>query len=196
METVIIGYGGFAREVTAQMGLTNVKYYVDDQYWTSNIKNLFKLSDFDSITQMACVAIGDSRLRNNIVSRLPINTKYYTMIHRSAQIIGNDVEIGEGSIICAGCILTTNIVIGKHCHLNLNTTIGHDCGIGDFFTTGPGVNISGNNIIGNRVYIGTGSATKEKINITDDVVIGMQSGVIKNVSSSGTYVGCPVRKLC
>ena len=42
----------------------------------------------------------------------------------------DDCEIGAGSIITAGCIITTNIKIGKHSHLNLHTTIGHDCELG------------------------------------------------------------------
>lgn len=195
MQRVIIGYGGFAREVAGQMGLIDPIYFVDDKYWESGLNNLYKLSDFDPRIHSACVAIGDSRARSLVVSRLPENTLFYTMIHESAQLLGPDIEIGEGSIICAGTILTTNITIGKHCHLNLNTTIGHDCVIGDYFTTAPGVNVSGNNQIGNRVYIGTGSSTREKITISDDVVIGMQSGVIKNIINSGTWVGSPAKKL-
>ena len=64
-----------------------------------------------------------------------------------------NIKIGEGSIICAGTILTTNLVFGKFTQLNLLTTIGHDTILGDFCTTGPGVNISGNCNIGNNVIL-------------------------------------------
>ena len=126
---------------------------------------------------------------------MPKDTKYFTYIHPSAQIHGENVEIGEGSIICAGSIITTNIKIGKHAHINLITTIGHDCIIGDYFTSAPGVQISGNEKIGDRVYFGTRSCMKEKLIICDDVIIGMNSGVIKNITESGTYVGTPPVKI-
>ena len=45
------------------------------------------------------------------------------------------------------------------------STIGHDTQLGDFVTCSPGVNISGNCKIGNRVLIGTNSAIKENITI-------------------------------
>lgn len=195
LEKVIIGYGGFAREVAAQMNFDSIKYFVDDEYWAENNNNVFKLSDFNPEKYEVIVAIGNSALRSDVVSRLSSSTKYFTAIHESAQIIGKDVYIGEGSIICAGTIVTVNCKLGKHTHLNLHTTIGHDCVIDDFFTTGPGVNVSGNNVYGKRVYIGTGSSTREKISICDDVTVGMQSGVIKSITESGTYIGSPVKKL-
>jgi UDP-3-O-[3-hydroxymyristoyl] glucosamine N-acyltransferase len=103
--------------------------------------------------------------------------------------------IGEGSIICPNTILTTNIKIGNHTHLNLGSTIGHDTITGDFFTTAPGVKISGNCIIGDRVYFGTNSSVRERITICDDVTIGLNGGVVKNINEPGTYVGVPVKKI-
>jgi sugar O-acyltransferase (sialic acid O-acetyltransferase NeuD family) len=191
----IIGYGGFAREVAVQMKFDDIRYFVDDQYWIDNESNVYKLSEFDPERYEVIVAIGNSSLRNDVISRLPRSTKYFTAVHESVQIIGNSVEIGEGSIICAGTIISINSRLGKHTHLNLNTTIGHDCKIDDFFTTGPGVNISGNNVYGKRVYIGTGSCTREKISICDDVTVGMHSGVIKSITESGVYIGTPSAKL-
>lgn len=36
---------------------------------------------------------------------------------------------------------------------------------------------------------------KKKINITDNVIIGLNSGVIKDITQEGTYVGTPVKKI-
>jgi UDP-3-O-[3-hydroxymyristoyl] glucosamine N-acyltransferase len=106
-----------------------------------------------------------------------------------------NIEIGEGSIICAGSILTTNIKIGKHTHLNLHTTVGHDTEIGDFFTTAPGVKISGNCKIGNKVYVGTNGSIKEKIHISENVTLGLNCGVVKHIEESGIFVGTPTQKI-
>ena len=59
----------------------------------------------------------------------------------------------------------------------------------------PGSIISGNCKIGNRVYLGTNSCIREKINICNDTTIGLSSGVVKDINIGGTYVGSPVKKI-
>jgi sugar O-acyltransferase (sialic acid O-acetyltransferase NeuD family) len=194
MKHAIIGAGGFGREVFHHMkyhvaGV--IEFYVDDEYCTDDAK---PLSSLDVTSCKVLVAIGDPAKRQAMVNRLPPNTIFDTFIHPSV-IVLDDLILGEGSIVCAGSILTTNIIIGKHAHLNLQTTIGHDCVIGDFFTTAPHVAISGNCDIGHRVYFGTNSCAKEKLVICDDVTIGLNAGVVKNIHERGTYIGTPCRKI-
>lgn len=197
MKKGIIGNGGFGREVYYSLSIDDRKntiFFVDDEYFLGQV-NTLPMSNFNSNEYEVIIAIGEPILRERMVNKLPPDTKFFTHIHSSVIILGDDITIGEGSIICAGSILTTNIKIGKHCHLNLNTTIGHDCIIGDCFTTAPGVSISGNNEISDRVYIGTRSSTKQKLNICSDVTVGLNSGVVKNIYEPGVYVGTPAIKL-
>ena len=67
--------------------------------------------------------------------------------------------------------------------------------IGDFFTTAPDAKIMGNNTIGNRVYFGTNASSKQKIRVVDDVIVGLNAGVVTNLLESGTYVGTPARRM-
>jgi sugar O-acyltransferase (sialic acid O-acetyltransferase NeuD family) len=191
----LIGAGGFADEIKAHMQQFDLTCFVDDLYYTPNNDNIKPLSEFDPNDYDVLVAIGDPTARENMVNKLPKETKYFTFIHDSAQLLGNDIHIGEGSVVCAGSIITTNCKLGKHTHLNLQSTIGHDCIIGDFFTTAPGVKISGNCIIGNKVYFGTNASIRQKINICDNVTIGLNGGVVKNIEEPGIYVGVPAKKL-
>jgi len=198
MKKGIIGAGGFAREVYWSLNpieRNDTVFFVDDEYWDDSDEKILPLSLFEFNKYEVIVAVADSKHRQRIVDQLPKKTKFFTHIHPSAQILADDVIIGEGSIICSGTILTTNIVLGKHSQLNLQTTIGHDCVIGDYFTTAPGAKISGNCDIGKRVYFGTNSSVREKIKICDDVVIGLNGGVVKNLYESGIYVGVPVTKI-
>lgn len=196
----LIGAGGFGREVYSHMvddGLmthANIRFYVDAEYADNN--NTFPIEAIDFINERILVCIGDPKLREEMVNKLPNHAKFARFIHSSAKILDtHGVYIGEGSIICAGCILTTNIVLGRHAHLNLNTTIGHDVRAGDYFTTAPAVNISGNLDAGDRVYFGTNSSTREKISICDDVTVGLNAGVVKNIKDPGIYVGSPAKLL-
>jgi sugar O-acyltransferase (sialic acid O-acetyltransferase NeuD family) len=198
MKKGIIGAGGFGREVYWSLSLmerVNTVFFVDDKYWDGSNSLILPLSKFDPNEYKVVVAVGNPKDRFDIIERLPKETKYFTHIHSSVQILGDEVEIGEGSIICAGTIITTNVKIGKHAHLNLQTTVGHDCKIGDYFTTAPGVKISGNCKIHDLVYVGTNASIKEKISIHSLVTIGLNSGVVKHIEESGVYVGTPAVKI-
>jgi sugar O-acyltransferase (sialic acid O-acetyltransferase NeuD family) len=198
MNKAIIGNGGLGREIFHSMSKeeqSGIIFFVEDHFYSESKYKTLPLSKFDEKKYEIIVAIGDSKVRENIVNKLPKNTKYFTFIHPSAQIHSDDVEIGEGSVICAGSILTTNIKIGKHSQLDRNTNIGHDCIIGDFFRTSPGSIISGNCNIGKHVYFGTNSSVREKIKICDNVTIGLNSGVVKDINEEGIYVGTPSKKI-
>lgn len=203
----IIGVGGFGKEVLCCLidilgeeckDISSVvNFYVDDKYLLENSVlgiGIYPLSKFNSETHQAIVAIGDPMKRKQIVDRLPSTTEYPILLHPSATI-SKWVEIGKGSIVTAGSVLTCDINLGNHAIINLNSTVGHDCRIGDFFTSSPGVNISGNCNIGNCVYIGTNASVREKITITDNVTIGMGAVVLKNIETPGIYGGIPAKLL-
>ncbi len=201
----IIGFGSFTKEI-----ICNIKkpfdIFVNESY-LNKISNeveiieqkykckLQNINKFDQNKYTALLTIPDFNLRKEMIETLPKNTEYTKYIDKRAHIMDKNIILNEGTIICSGCILTTNIKLGKFTQLNLNTTIGHDTIVGDFFTTAPGVNISGNCKIGNNVYIGSNVAIREKINICDNVIIGLNSGVVKNINEPGTYIGNPIYKL-
>jgi sugar O-acyltransferase (sialic acid O-acetyltransferase NeuD family) len=191
MKKALIGFGGHAREVMAQMGV-NLTCFVDDKY---NIKGTKLISQFDPNEFTLMVAVADSKDRFDIIQRLPNETKYFTWVHPTALILGDDIEIGEGSFIGANSILTTNIKIGKHAILNRANHIGHDCSIGDYFSAMPGSIVSGNVIIEDGVYLGTNASIKEKLSICSSTTIGLNAAVVKNIEEPGIYVGVPARKI-
>lgn len=198
MKKAIIGAGGFGREIYWSLDLMeriNSKFFVDDEYYQEGNEEILPISEFDPEEYEVIVAVADPKLRKCIVESLPIETKYFTHIHPSVQIHAPDVEIGEGSIICAGTIITTNVKIGKHAHLNLLTTIGHDCEIGDYFTTAPGAKISGNCKIYDCVYVGTNASIKQKLSVESFTTIGSNAAVVKDIEEPGVYAGVPVKKI-
>ena len=191
MKKALVGYGGHAREVMAQMGV-NLTCFVDDDYVVEGTQ---PLSKFNPKKYALMVAVADSKDRFDIVQRLPKETKYFTWVHPTALIMDNNIEIGEGSFIGAYSILTTNIKIGKHAILNRGNHIGHDCVIGDYFSAMPGAIVSGNARIYDCVYMGNNSSIREKLSIHSMCKIGMNAAVVKHIEDGETYVGVPVKKI-
>ena len=188
MKKALIGYGGHAREVMAQMG-KKLPCFVDDEYLTNETK---PLSEFDPKKYKVMVVLGNPKHRYDMVNKLPKETKYFSWIHPTALIMG-DVEIGEGSFIGANSILTTNIKVGKHALLNRGNQIGHDCVIGDYFSMMPGSIVSGNVTIYDCVYMGNNSSIREKLSVHSLSTIGMGAAVTSNINEIGTYVGVPAK---
>lgn len=190
MKKALIGFGGHAREVMAQMG-KDLVCFVDDEYVVEGTKSI---SEFNPKKYKVMIAIANPEIRKQILSKLPKNTKFFSWIHPTSLIL-NNVKIGEGSFVGAYSIITTNVKIGGHCILNRMNQIGHDCVIGDFFSAMPGSIVSGNVNIQDSVYLGNNSCIKENITIHNDTTIGMNASVVKNIIESGTYVGVPSKKI-
>ncbi len=194
MKKALIGNGGHAREVMSQMEVELFRF-VSDEYWKEGDSKLLPLSKFDADKYVVMVAIANSKDREDVVKSLPEKTQYFTFIHPTAQIMSDDIIIGEGSFIGANSIITCNIKIGNHCLLNRSVHIGHDSIIGDYFSAMPGSVVSGNVTLGDKVYLGTNSSIREKITICNDVIIGLNTGIVKDIKDSGTYVGCSIKKI-
>jgi sugar O-acyltransferase (sialic acid O-acetyltransferase NeuD family) len=188
MKKILIGNGGHAKEVMAQMGV-KLEMFVDDEYVDKETQPLSKLNPKEHIVM---ITIGDSKHRHNVFQRLPEGLQFFTFVHPTALIL-ESIEIGEGSFIGAYSVLTTNIKIGSHVILNRGVQIGHDSKVGCFFSAMPGSIVSGNVVIGERTYMGTNSSIKEKIHICSDVTIGSNATVVKNIINAGTYVGVPAK---
>lgn len=142
------------------------------------------------------VAIGDPTLRRNAVTNC-INAGLHpaTLIHPRVEMSGR-VKVGQGSVICAGSIATTDVVIGDHVHVNLVCTISHDVRLGDYTTLSPGVHISGNVDIGRDVFIGTGAniingRPGDPLVIGDGAVIAAGACVTKSVEAGALMAGVP-----
>ena len=111
--------------------------------------------------------------------------------HIGKVIIGDDVEIFEGTNICRGTVNDT--IIGKGtkidalCHIGHNVVIGENCIITAHCMIGGCV-------IGNRVWVGPNSSIIQKVKIADDVLIGMGSNVVEDILQPNTvWAGNPAR---
>ena len=202
----IIGAGGFGREVKFLIDCINkiqqkwdfCGYYDDDLSERKNIKSNLLLGNIDSLNDIKeplaiAIAIGNPNIKQQIVERLHNQHLYFpTLIHPNC-LIGNNITIGDGTIICASNILTTDIVLHKFVTVNLACTIGHDSVIENYCSIMPAVNISGEVVLHKNVYIGTGAKIINQLNIGSHSIIGAGAIVIKNIPLNSTAVGIPAK---
>jgi UDP-3-O-[3-hydroxymyristoyl] glucosamine N-acyltransferase len=74
----------------------------------------------------------------------------WTLVH-SAVCVGEDVQIGEGTCVALGAILSTRLTIGRHCIVNVKASVSHDCSVGDF----ANINLAQLSVVGFTIGEGT-----------------------------------------
>jgi sugar O-acyltransferase (sialic acid O-acetyltransferase NeuD family) len=141
------------------------------------------------------VAVGDPAVKKKLVSTISNpNVFYPNLIHPEATL-GENIKVGAGCIIAAGCRLTIDIALNDFVLLNLNTTIGHDVTIGSFSSVMPGVHLSGYVTLGEGVLIGTGASVLQHVTIQDGAIVGAGAVVNRTVEARKTVAGVPARPL-
>ena len=84
------------------------------------------------------IAIGSNKVRERISEET--KHEYVTLIHPTA-VIGENVTIGDGTVVLANVVIQPNTKIGKHCIINAGAIIDHDVVIEDFSSIYPGAYI-------------------------------------------------------
>ncbi len=198
---VIVGNGGFAREVEWLVKKINaIKPTWEFLGFIDNVINSEEVVGNDDYIVnhkdelYVAIAIGTSGIREKIYKEYKKNSHiHFANLIDPNVIYSNRISLGEGSIICAGTILTVDISIGNCSIINLDCTVGHDVVMGDFVTINPGVNISGNVDLGSRCNIGTGTQIIQGLKIGMDTVVGAGAVVNKDLPANCTAVGIPAR---
>lgn len=210
----IFGASGFGREVLPlvrqqlhvplKMGDADL-VFVDDQPQATLVNGQRVLTYAEWLNEPASsrhinVAIGNSRLRERIVQRCTADGVQFLEARAANVMQLDDVQLGDGAVLCPNVSLTSNIRIGQHFHANIYSYVAHDCVVGDFVTFAPGVMCNGNVHIEDHAYIGTGAVIKQGLPgaplvVGRGAVVGMGAVVTKSVPPGVTVVGNPARPL-
>lgn len=203
----ILGAGGFGREVFnwaeqhPDCGKAwDIRGFVDD--------NPDALQSFDyPVGVVSSVAacqpgpndlflcgIGQVEVKQRLVERLKAKgATFLTLAHPTA-IIGRNVTLGEGTVLCPRVILTCDIRLGAFVTVNCASIAGHDVVVGDWTTINGGCELTGGVQVGEKAFFGTHALTRPGVQIGAGATIGLGSAVISNVPAGGRVIGVPARK--
>ena len=196
---VICGAGGFAREVFrwVQNHYHVVAFIADGEKENRDIFGIPVIAYPRTMHSglFFMVAIGHPSAREQVHNRTLAAglVPAPAFVHPSC-VVG-DTELGAGTIICPGSIITTNVRIGTSVIINIGCTIGHDTVIGSFSTLSPGANISGNVIVGELAYLGTGCSVREKVRVGSRSTLGMGAALVKDLPENQVWGGVPAKLL-
>jgi len=203
---LIYGAGGLGKEVLSWVRLLEefepIGFIDDGLRKDSMVKGLKVLGGLDVLNSFSTpvnlvIALGDPSSKSILIKMIDPGRVYYPVLKHPSVILQDDssIRIGEGCILTAGCVLTTDIRIGSHVLINLNSTVGHDVEIGSCSSIMTGVNVAGGVKIGDGVLVGSGVNILNHVKVGDFCKVGMGAVVIRDVEAEATVVGVPARKI-
>ncbi len=208
IDIIIVGAGGFGREMLMTINECNIANYqwnvlgfIDDNpHALDNIecdkRVLGSISEWSvGKKEQYVLSIANTTIKKTIAKQLKEKgASFATIVHPTARL-GNTTSLGEGVIIAPRVDVTTNCIIGDFVFCNVASQIGHDSIIGDYCTLFPNCSVAGGSVLGEGVMVGTSASTHPGIKIGDYAVVGMNSAVIKNVKANTTVMGVPAKKV-
>ncbi len=114
-------------------------------------------------------------------------------IHTGDVIIKNDIDIGANSIIHRGSIGST--IINDGVKIGVMVNIGHNNIIGKNTIVVGGTITSGSVTVGEKCWLCAGTLIRNGVNICDNVIVGMGSMVLKDITEPGIYFGRPAIRI-
>lgn len=203
---IIIGAGGFAREVYWHVHQScgfgdewRIKGFLDGDVKISAAEyarlpaavlgdvNGYEICADDVFT----CAVGTPKIRRRLVEKISARGGNFVNIISTHAYIMPTVKFGRGVIICPQAVIGDGATVGDFAAINAAVTLGHDAHVGEFSCVMPHVAISGGSQIGAEVFIGSGAIILPHARIGDGATVGAGAVVLKKVRAGVTVFGNP-----
>ena len=137
------------------------------------------------------IAIGNNTVRRKISQQY--KEEVWERLISPRAVVDSTAQVDEGTVIMPGVIINPDVKIGRHCIINTNSSIDHDCIMADYSQVSPGATLCGNVTVGECSYVGAGTVVKQGIMIGKNVMIGAGSVVVKDIPDNVMAYGSPAR---
>lgn len=204
---LIVGAGGFGREMyqavlaslrfRADWDITSIGY-LDDASAPPLLRAplVGTVAGYDYTSgDLGLCAIGSPQVRRQVVGSLAARGLRFPAFIDDRAHVGEGVEYGDGLIVGCGSVITVDVKIGEHTHINTYCTVGHDVVIGDFSTFSSQCNLTGGASVGSDVFFGTGATVIPGKSVGDGARVGAGSVVVRSVKTQESVFGNPARRI-
>ncbi|MBI2814392.1 MAG: NeuD/PglB/VioB family sugar acetyltransferase [Opitutae bacterium] len=205
---VIIGAGGFGREMWAWAEQSvqferewTLKGFIDDNLDALKGKPspgalLGTIMDYQPAAEDAFIcAIGVPEIKRRCSELIASRGGRFTrLFHRSA-VLGHNVEMAEGVILCPYAVASANNRLGRGVALNLHATVDHDATVGDWTQINCHCDLTASVEVGREVFFGSRVSVIPNVKIGDKAYIGAGSVVLRDVAAGVKVVGVPARRI-
>jgi len=210
-DIVIIGAGGFGREVASLLKRINavrptwhlLGFYDDDATGkpagTANEYGTV-LGTVDDLNQTATplcavLALGSPRSLRAVHRRLtnPL-ISFPNIIAPEAAILDTDnYTMGIGNILSSFASISCHVAVGNFNVFNNRTSLGHDVQVGDYNVFMTAVRISGGCCIDTGNQFGANAVVIPGVRVGQGVTLSAGSVLVRKPKDNSTYIGNPAK---
>ncbi len=202
-DLIIVGAGGLARKLFVCLrrlntdNRWNIKGFIDDDEHAldgkrCDLKIIGTIKDWQPTdNQVFAMGVANPKVKHILANQLIKKGAHFETIVSPDVIMGDYVEIGEGSVIMTPYNVESEAKIGRFVTL-LGSTIALDGILGDYSTSTGYVNLTCAKI-GRGVYVGSHAVILEHVTVGDGAVIGAGSIVTKDIPPFSLSYGTPAR---
>ena len=207
MDVVIVGAGGHGKvvvDILREAGVHNVVGFIDADASLAGT-DVSGLPVFGPPNQLArlkakkvkgaVIAIGDNRTRRTYAQMLvEQGFELISAIHPRASVsktamIGKNVVIAAGAIICADARLADSVIV------NTAAVVDHECEVGEAAHICPTAALAGRVRVGSEAFVGIGAKVIPCISIGQNAIVGAGAVVMHDIPAGATAVGVPAKVL-
>lgn len=193
---IILGGSGHAKVLIDALHSQDflVSAVLDDNPEIESVLGVFCMGNIKSASRFIeksqfLIGVGNNSIRKkiaNLMFQLP-----FGVCTHSSSVISPSSSIREGSVVLQGAIVQADAQIGKHCIINTNASVDHDCFLEDFVHVSPGAVLCGNVRVGELSQVGAGAVVINNITIGKNCMIGAGAVVTKDIPDNSLVVGVP-----
>lgn len=202
---VIIGAGGFAREV---FDMANYCYGSDPDFKVkgflsdgpSNIEEMGYPAVLNTVSEYEIeendvffCGIGSVQDRKKCVEIILLKGGIFINLIHPNVVIAPSVKIGIGVAIKAYCVLASDVVIEDFTFLQSAVIMGHDVHIGKYCQINSFSFFAGCSKLEELVFVGAHSKFIQSAKAEEQSVIGIGSLVLRKVKKGTTVFGSPAK---
>ncbi len=201
---VIINAGAFGREVhvwarqAIQAGAPwRIKGFLDSRHdvldgFAPGSPILAAPEDYEPAPgDVFLCAVGDPQHKRKYATLLEERGAVFTSLIHPTALIGHNVRIAPGAIICPMTQLSCDIELGRHVTFGTLSSGAHDVRIGSYSQVCGGCQINGHATLGEGVFLGANVTVLPNARVEDWAYAGAGSVVLKRVKARTKVFGNP-----